>query len=121
MNRVFSNGVLNLDVRVIRRKLGRTCEIHGHYSYPWIFNDLFNRNGKDYLSINQENKLIFTGNNIERKYQSDIREEVYGKNICERCGTNLSVKPWLKIYYDGLCRRCSNELDEEFTNRKPWA
>lgn len=75
----------------------------------------------DYSRICMEDKIIYTGNNYRRKDCMLIYEETHTLNHCARCGINIDKIPWDFVYHQHmLCKKCNDELEKEFTNRKPW-
>ena len=75
----------------------------------------------DYSRVCMEDKIIYTGNNYRRKDCMLAYEETQGLNHCARCGINIDKIPWSFVPHQYmLCKRCNDELEKEFTNRKPW-
>lgn len=75
--------------------------------YPWAKNmyqitRTLDRN-------NNYEKLLNTGNKSERKYSRDEKTYMNGK-ICERCGYNMRLKPWL-LRTSLLCPKCDKAID----------
>ncbi len=92
----------------------------GYKFKPWN-TDPYRICEHDYSRICMEDKIIYTGNNYKRKDCMLIREETQTLNHCARCGITIDKIPWGFVPRQYmLCKECNDELEKEFTNRKPW-
>lgn len=118
MDRTFSRE------RLIESTLVFNSEMKKRYAKPWTRYDFLpgNYDKRDYSGIDNEHKIIATGNKKDREEHQLIYEEVYGHSTCARCGIRLDIIPWLKDTHCGLCERCDKILEKGSSkNRKPWA
>lgn len=107
-NRDFAKNALSINNAIIdgrntRRTISNLNRLLGNASYPW--NQVIYR-----MSRFDETELVFTGNkqDILRKKHLSVYEEGY---TCERCGTDISNKPWNRTW--GLCNNCDDILESE--------
>jgi len=120
LNRVFSGG--NFQNRGFLWQLERRFT-RGLKRKPWIYHDNFMRDNDNYSKIDRSNMLIIVGDKDERYDTGLCYEENYGLKTCARCGADLNIKPWMRIFHYDLCERCDKELtkEHESKNRKPWS
>ena len=101
-NGLFSNN--NREVSL--NNLLRILDIDN--KHPWKFSDAeIIESDSDLI---YKKPLIVCGSSSDRKKISK-RYDFESGRYCDRCGADLTKKPWDKYY--GLCSRCRDELDIE--------
>lgn len=80
--------------------------------YPWDI-------GTRIFSTLNNNSLVLVGDKQNRKYIKMNRKYITAELDCERCGADISKKPWNR---EGcLCMKCNQELNNEYLEAKqPW-
>lgn len=88
-----------------------------HNKFPWEQN-VMTRVETDLDLSGFRFEGILTGNREERNTKKMYIEM---DDICDCCGAYLKTIPWDRTY--GLCRKCQNDMEENYGNRKeyPWA
>lgn len=106
-NHVFSQGIHIIPAfPVLFEQMGFTFTFHF-----WDFEHIQMVHSDGDLS-GHSSKLVLCGNATQRQSQRFAKSLDAGE-ICERCGTPLTVKPWARHYC--LCQRCDDNLEKEFS------
>lgn len=94
----------NIDLtknRDFGRRRGKRFFIPFLKKYPWFY---------EKTVYSKEGEVVHTGTKKERRYKKNF--ELYqAKKCCERCGINLSSKPWLMGEY--LCFCCEKAMERD--------
>jgi hypothetical protein len=102
---IFSNPRARINIFSLRNLLIKK-------NYPWDMD-------KGTFSTITTDSLVLVGNKQNRKYIKMGRKYASAELGCERCGANISQKPWNR---EGcLCIKCSQELSISYQEEKqPW-
>lgn len=82
-------------------------------TYPW------DSGRRIFSTTTNNNTLVLTGDKRNRKDIKMLRKYVTAELGCDRCGADISKKPWNR---EGcLCIKCSQELSIGYQEEKqPW-
>lgn len=93
-----------IDVTEISRAVMQTFGCR----FPWQINNKVS-------NYTDERSLVFTGSKEDRKQKCRYKTFENGL-MCERCGADLSKKPWNMKYT--LCMRCEKEMDLDYDKNR---
>lgn len=64
-------------------------------------------------------EVVLTGSAEDRNLKRYILDYDDQKNMCDRCGAPIRIRPWDYGKYGGLCPKCTKDL-EEYVSRKRY-